>query len=251
MKAVLWIVLVLVLLVVGVGAFVVLNSGNLVKTAIEAVGPDYLGADVGVSEVDISLTEGSGAIRGFELGNPVGFAGSHAMRLSEAKIILDPEQVSADLVVLKQIVIDGADLLAIAQGKETNFQKLMDNITAATGGDGATQPTEQDAAASTTKFIVEQFSFTNAKVALQSDVLGAMDLSIPDIKLTDVGRKTNGATAAELARELLKPITSAISSAAVTQGLDLDGVKANVEQKLKDTIGEKLGGGLKGLFDKD
>lgn len=246
MKAVMWIVLVLVLAVVGVGAYVVLNSGDLIKSAIEEVGPDYLGADVSVSEVDLSLTEGSGAIRGLNLGNPAGFSGSHAMRLNEVKVVLDPQQVSGDLVVLKQISIDGADLLAIAQGKETNFQKLMDNITQATGDAGADAAPAGDEAASQTRFIVDRFDFTNAKVALQSDVLGEMDLSIPDIRLTDVGRKSNGATAAELARELLKPITSAISTAAVSQGLDLDGVKANVEQKIKDKLGE----GLKGLLKK-
>ena len=251
MKVVLWIVLVLVLVIAGVGAYVVLNSGNLIKTAIEEIGPDYLGADVNVENVDISLTEGSGAIRGFQLGNPSGFSGPHAMRLNEAKVVLDPNQISSDLVVLKQVNIDGADLLAIAQGKETNFQKLLDNITAATGGDSSGQTTQDSGDAAATKFIVEQFSFTNAKVALQSDVLGAMDLTIPDIRLSDIGRKTNGATAAEVARELLNPITSAISTAAVRQGLDLDGVKANVEQKIKDKIGEKLGGSLKGLLNKD
>ena len=165
--------------------------------------------------------------------------------------MLDPNQVSGDLVVMKQVLIDGADLLAIAQGKETNFQKLMDNITQATGGETATDTAAADADASATKFIIEQFAFTNAKVALNSDVVGDMDLTIPDIRLTDVGRKSNGATAAELARELLKPITDAISRAAVTQGLDLEGVKADVEQKIKDKLGDKLGSGLKGLLEKD
>ena len=67
MKAVMWIVLVLVLLIAGVGAYVVLNSGGLIKDAIEASGPDFLGADVSVAEVDISLVEGSGAIRGLDI----------------------------------------------------------------------------------------------------------------------------------------------------------------------------------------
>ncbi|MEM7097438.1 MAG: hypothetical protein AAF541_04195 [Pseudomonadota bacterium] len=249
MKALLWIVGIVVLLVVGAGAFLVLNSGDLIKTAIEDVGPDHLGADISVGEVNLSLTEGSGAVKQLQLGNPQGFSGSHAMKLNEIRVVLDPENISEQLVVLKEISIDGADLLAIAQGKNTNFQKLMDNITEATGG-----PSETEDSAATeeagAKFIVERFAFTNAKVALDSDVLGKMDLSIPDIRLADVGRKTNGATAAELARELLKPISSAISGAVVSQGLDLDGVKGQVEEKLKEKLGEKLGGGLKGLLDK-
>jgi len=75
----------------------------------------------------------------------------------------------------------------------------------------------------TTKFIIDRFNFTNAKASLDSDILGQLELNIPDIRLKDIGRKSNGATAAELAEQILKPITAAISKEAVNQGLDIEG----------------------------
>ncbi len=243
MKALGWIIGIVVLLVAGVVVYVALNSGSLVKRGIEEFGPQYLGVDVSVDEVNLALTEGSAQIKGLHIGNPAGFAGSHLMNLNEIKVILDTNQISDTLVVMKQVVIDGADIAAVAKGKRTNFQALMDNLEAATGGPGEGT---SESTAGEMKFIIDQFSFTNAKASMNSDVLGALDLEIPDIRLKDIGRKTNGATGVEIAEQIFKPISAAISKEAVNQGLDIDGVKANVQQKVRD----KIGSGLKSLTDK-
>ena len=53
-------VAVLLLLVVGVFVYVGYNTNSIVKSAIETIGPQYLGAPVSVSSVDISLEDGRG-----------------------------------------------------------------------------------------------------------------------------------------------------------------------------------------------
>jgi hypothetical protein len=165
------------------------------------------------------------------------------MKLGEMKVVLDPSEISETLVVLKQVLIDGAEVAAIAKGQRTNFQQLMDNLQANTGATNETASAGEDE--SEMKFIIDRFDFTNAKASLASDVLGDLDLVLPDIRLQDIGRKTNGATAAEVAEQILKPITAAISSAAVKQGLDIEGVKQNVESSIR----EKISSGLRGLTD--
>ena len=234
----------IVLALLAVGAYIVLFSGSLIKDAIEAIGPDYLGASVSVDEVELSLTEGSAGIRGLEIGNPQGFSGSHAMRIGSARVTLDPSQISESLIVMSEVVVDGADVLAVAQGSQTNFQKLLENIESSVGAAGG----EEQAAAEggETKFIIDRFRFTNAKAALSSDVLGDVDISIPPIELSDIGRKTNGATAVEVAEQILEPISDAVSREAVKQGLDIEGAKQNVRER----ITEKLDEGLKSLGDR-
>ena len=239
MKVVLWLLAIVVLLVVGAGVYLVMFSGNLLKDGIETYGPEYLGADVKVNAVELSLTEGSGEVRGLRIGNPQGFAGADAMRLGKIKLVLDTEQSSEQLVVLKQVEIDGAEIAAIAKGKSTNLQQLMDNVVAAAGIEDTNDTGPQ------IKLIIDRLDFTNAKTSVSSDLLGDVSVDIPDIHLKDIGRESNGVTAAEAVKQLMEPIYKSVSRAMIAQGLDLDveGLKSN----LKDRLGEKLGGGLKGL----
>lgn len=248
MKVIGWIVGIVLVALIGIGVYVFLYSGDLVKRGIEAFGPDYLGADVSVATVDLDLAGGAAAIRGLVVGNPQGFDGPYAMRLGEIAAVLDTDSISSDVVVIRTLRVDGASLAAVARGKETNLQQLMDNLNAAAGTSEETEP-----AASTEpemKFIVEDFAFTNADVSLTSDVLGDAQLTIPDIRLQGVGRKTNGVTAVELVQQLLRPITQAVTRAAVSRGVDLEGVKAKAIDKIKDRLGDQLGSGLKGLTDR-
>ena len=235
MKAVGIIILILVLAVAGVGGYLFFYSGDLIKQGVEEFGPEYLGADVSVGSVDIDYVGGSGEIRNLVVGNPEGYAGPHAMSLDRVGITLDVENITGDLIVIKEVLIDGASVAAVANGNKTNFQKLMENLEASAGPSEETAAAESSAE-SETKFIIDQFSFTNADVSLNSDILGEQDMSIPPINLSGVGRKTNGATALEVGEQLLKPITQAISRAAVSQGLELDGVKANLLEKVRDKV---------------
>jgi len=168
-----------------------------------------------VDAVDLSLADGAAQVNGLQIGNPEGFTGPSAMQLGEIKVSLDTQQLGGDVVVMKEVLIDAAVVTAVAKGSRTNFQQLMDNLEAASGS-GASEPAAEDTSGTETRFIVDSFAFTNARAALNSDVLGDMDLSIPDIRLSGIGRKSNGATAAELAQEILKPISAAISKAAVS-----------------------------------
>ena len=245
MKVVGWIVGLVVLVIAGVVAYVAMNSGSLVKTAIEELGPDYLGVDVAVSEVNLALLEGSAQVKGLVIGNPSGFSGPHLMKLDEIKVVLDPDQISESLVVIKEVLIDGAEIAAIAQGQRTNFQQLMDNLESA-GGSSASAEETADSAASEMKFIIDRFTFTNAAASLDSDLLGNLQLNMPDIRLSDVGRKSNGATASEIAKQILKPISEALSSEVVKQGLDLDGIQKDAEEKVR----KEIDGGLRSLTDR-
>lgn len=235
----------IILLVVGAGAYLFFFAGDVIKQGVEEFGPDYLGTSVNVDAVDMDFASGTGSVRGMAIGNPTGYEGPYSMKLDLLKTTLDTAQTTGDLVVIKDLQIDGASLAAIAKGSKTNLQQLMDNLEQALGSAGGTETSETGA--SETLFIVDKFSFTNADVSLDSDILGSKALTIPDINLSGIGRKSNGATAAEVAQQLMNPITEAVSKAVVAEGLDLEGV----EQQLKDTVKEKIGdklGNLKDLF---
>lgn len=246
MKAVAWIVGILVVAVLAGAAFLLLHSGNLIKHGIETLGPRYLDADVAVSTVELSLQEGSGEIRGLTIGNPAGFSGPYAFSLGQMKVVLEPSQISGDLVVIKELVIDAADIAVVAVGRSTNVERLLDNVKAATGA-GADEPAGGE---SELKLIIDRFAFTNARVSLDSDILGERELTIADVKLKDIGRRANGASVGEALQQILTPLYQEISEQVVAQGLDLDQVRDDVEKNLRDKAADKLGSGLKGLTDR-
>ena len=248
MKAIGWLIGVLLLVVVGLGVYLVMNSGSLIKTAVETYGPKYLGVDVRLGSADISLTEGTGELRGLVIGNPDGFDGPHAFSLGAIKLGLDPLGQSETLIRLRTIEIDAADLAMIARGTDTNLQALMDNLSS----DGAAAPAEEPAG-SEPKIIIENFTFTNARTSLSSDVLGNKAVDIPDIRLTGIGEKSQGVTIREALQQLLEPIVRASTEALAKEGLDVDALKADAEQRLDEELKERVGTdleGVKGLFDR-
>lgn len=234
-----------VLAVAGVAGYLFFYAGDVVERGIERFGPDYLGTSVDVGKVDMDFVAGRGAVTDLSVGNPSGFSGPYSMRLSEISTTLDVANSTSELVVIKDITVRGASLAAVARAQKTNFQQMMDNIERAMGP-GDSSASSSDAGGPEVKFIVDRFSFSEADVSLSSDILGDKQLSIPSFVLTDIGRKTNGATAAELARQLMQPISQAVSRAAVSEGLDLEGV----EDRLKERLRDKLPGAekLKDLF---
>ncbi len=238
MKMIGWIVgLVLVAVAAGIG-YLVFNSGSLIKSGLEDIGPDYLGADVKVGSVKLELTDGFAQIQNLQIGNPTGFEGPYAMKLDEVRVTLDIANTNSDLVVIKNMVIDGASIAAIAKGQRTNFQQLMDNVDKAMVSFDSS--TNTSSSTDETKFIVDQFVFTNAQVSMNSDLLGAMNLPIPDIRLNNIGRNSNGVTAAGLTQEIMQPITQALAQAAVKQGLDIEGVKSRAVEKIRNKLKSKL-----------
>jgi hypothetical protein len=237
MKVIGWIVGIIVLAIVAVGAYLVLNAGDVVKAAVERLGPRYLGVPVSLSSADISFTEGSGELRGLVIGNPDGFDGPHSLKIGRAAVTLDPSQISDQLVVIKALEVDGAEVAIVAKGTRTNLQTLMDNL-----GPSEASAEPEPETASEMKMIIDRFAFTNAKTTLESDIIGSKSVSIPDIQLTDIGRKTTGVTAREAVKQLLRPITRAATEAVAKEGIgvDVDGLKKQANEKLQEGIGSGL-----------
>jgi hypothetical protein len=243
MKALGWIVGIVVLLLVAVGVYVVVNSGALVERAIEDYGSRYLGAPVSVGGVDVSLSEGAAGIRSLEVGNPDPYSGPPAFRLASIAVTVDPAQISSELIVLKEVTIDGAQVAAQVRGKDTNLQQLMDNLHASTGSSARA---EETGVQSEVKLIIERFSFTNATASVDSDLLGGSTIDIPDIQLTDIGRQTNGATIGQVLEQVMQPIVRAVTRELINRGVDVEGAREQIEQRVRDRIGS----GLDGLTDR-
>lgn len=244
--------LVVVLLIVAgiLITFVISNLDQIVERVIETEGSKVAGVPVSVASVEISLTEGQGAINGLQIGNPSGFEADHAIAVDRAALTLDLESIGADVVVLKAVVVDGANLNYEQQGKGSNLQTILDNVEAYAGDD-----TAGDDADGETKLIIDKFNFLNAEANVSIAALNqTRSVNIPDVRLTGIGRKSSGVTASQAAKQILKPIMQKSITAAA--GVSVDEVKKMAEEEAMEAVDQanekakdKLGGFLGGKKD--
>lgn len=238
MKVLGWIIGLVALLIVAIGAYVVMNSGALLERAVESYGGQYLGAPVEVAEATVSLSDGSAAISGLVIENPPGFTGPPAFRLDNIAMVLDTDQLSRDLVVLREITIDGADVTALVEGRESNLGAIMEHLNAQIAAE------EQAEEGDEVKLIIDRLDFTGARASVESDVLGQGSVDIPDVHLTDVGRDSGGATVGEVLKQVLEPMIRAVTRRLLEQGVDLEGARERIEQNVRERADEAVGGGL-------
>jgi len=231
-----WIIGLLLLLIVGVGVYLVLNAGGVIKTAVETLGPRYLGVPVHLSSADISLTEGVGELDGLEIGNPAGFPGPYAMRVGRAAVTLDTSQFSGNLVVIKALEVDGADVAIVANGRNTNLQAIMKYLESG----APAEPAAEESPGSETKLIIDKFAFTNAQASLSSDLVGEKQVALPDIELTGIGRKSSGVSVREAVEQLMRPIVQRATEVVVREGIGVDNLKESASEKLNENIGAGL-----------
>ena len=69
--------------------------------------------NVTLNEVDIEITSGKGALRGFRVTNPKGFSDDDAFKFDEVSVTIGVTTVRSDPVVIKEIVIQGPAVAAI------------------------------------------------------------------------------------------------------------------------------------------
>ncbi|MAZ86322.1 MAG: hypothetical protein CL693_01640 [Cellvibrionaceae bacterium] len=245
MKA-LKIVLGLVVAVVAVAAIVVVigvqNLDKIVKTAVEKVGPEVLGTEVLLSEVHIDITEGRGELRGLTVANPEGYSPANIFSLGQTVLDIDTSSLGGDVIVINEITIKGANLLAEQKGlKDTNLQALLDNIQSGSkSASSSTEPDQtSDASGSDVLLAVEKFTFADSNMKLVSEQFGEHSLTLPSIKLTDLGTKDKGLTPEELANAVVKPLLAQAKKAAQKRIEAL--AKEKAEEKINEKLNEKLG----------
>jgi hypothetical protein len=229
-------IVVVLIAVIGFGVYWVVNNlDHLVEAAIEKVGPQVTGTPVSVSSVSISLSDGAGEIRGLVIGNPEGFDSDHAFRLDRIGLVIDTGSVTSDVIRIKQVLVDGADLIAeVRVGEGINLSKIADNLKS--GSSGGEKPADSGGGP---KVVIEKFDFTNASMTLVSPVTEDKTQKLGDVHVKGIGEGSGGATAAQAGAQLLEPVIRAAVKAAREQAGDLgiEGYKEGAVEKLKDKLG--------------
>ncbi len=238
----------LVVLVVIVAVVVGANLGRIVKVGIETVAPKITQTAVTVDSVDLSLLSGGAGIHGLVVGNPTGYAATNAISMDKASVSVSPGSLLTDKIVVKSIEVIAPQITFEGNpfGKN-NLTDLLANVKGAPTTNETTQ-TASGATKPAKTLEVDDFLISGAKVHVQLTgiINKSLDLTLPDIHLTDLGKGTDGITAAELTQDVLKEVISATIKSVVEAASSI----TNVGGKAITGTVDKLKSGLGGIFGK-
>jgi len=183
----------------------------LVKRAIEGFGPQLTGVTVKVKRVRLEPVDGAGSISGLEVGNPPGYKSARALVLGEMRLAIDYSTLTSNVIRVKEITLEGPVItyeVGAAGDNLTVIQRRIDAEVAKLTG-----PSSPDKA-SGRKFIVDHIYVRDASVRF-GDTLA---LSMPNVHLRDVGKKSNGASAGEVVKAVWGSIAGNATSVAARAG---------------------------------
>lgn len=225
------IVLVLAVIIWQVAA----NLDGIVEGVIEDTGSEVLKTDVSVSGVAIDLKAGTAAIAGLTIANPDGYSPANLFEMHGIEVGLDLGSIGKDVLVINSIVI--RDPKVNYEGDKTggsNMQTLLNNI-----GSGSEEETTSEEGEGT-KLIINRFEFTGGKVKATSKLKPdeEVDLELPAVKMSNIGKAQGGVTADVIAEEIANELVGAVIQAAAKSS-----VSKVIEEKTKGFLDKLKGDG--------
>lgn len=248
-KIIIRVALAVVVLIVGLFVVLFLNLNALVKKGVEGVGPQLTKTEIRLDKVSLSPMSGSGHLQGLFIGNPEGFKTASAIKMGGVKVAVQPSSLLGDTVVVNEVTVEGAEITFEGSLSGNNLSKILENIEVATGGkspapDQRAKPAEPGVEK---KFCVKDLVFTGGKIHLSLTLLAGKDVTVPlpELRVQNIGTPENGVTAAEMSRQIMKPLLLAATKAA---GEAVTSVSKDVKAITKEV--DKAAKGVKELFKK-
>jgi hypothetical protein len=236
----------LVLLVVIALVVVALFLDGIVKTGVETVGPRIVQVPVTLEGIHIGILSGSARVKGLVVGNPAGFKTPNAVSVGLAEVSVDVASALSDKIVIHSIRVESPEITFEGGLRDNNLFKIRDGLTA-----GAATGTNAQGAAGAKpakKIEVDDFLITNGIIHLDFTGLGGlkMNLPLPTIHLTDLGKGDAGLTPADLTKQVFEAIYTHTLTA-VTEAVTNLGKGAG---KAATEAVKNVTSGLGGLFKK-
>ena len=217
---------VVTLIVIGV------NLGRIVKAAIETYGPKMTQTSVSVDKVTLSLLTGSAKVTQLSVGNPQGYKSPNAIAAGTIAVGLNPMSLMSDKIVIRSIRLESPEVTFEGGLSGNNLSQIMDNMNSSSKSGGTVSTNVATEPKSEKKYQVDDLLITGAKaqVILTSPVQRQVNVTLPDIHLTDLGKDGDGITAADLSKRVLSAIVSATLETVTKNAINLDQNAATLKQ---------------------
>jgi hypothetical protein len=194
---------IVVLVVLAVAAYAAYRSIDLlVVYAFEHYGPDILGVPVKVHGAHISIFDGEGRVNGLDIGAPAGFAAAHAAQVGEIRVALEPSTVTGPVVHVRELAVANAAITYERGEGPSNIDAILRHVREHVQKEGPARGDSQGSGKSPRhRYIVDRLTIRGVQVTVTHPALHGQGITfdLPEVELTDVGKRQGGATAGEIA----------------------------------------------------
>ena len=259
MKKVLIGVAALAVIVVGAVFFLLSNLDGIVKDAIQVYGSEATKTQVAVSDVKIKLESGEASITGLNIGNPAGFSDPNIFELGNISTKIDISTIRQNPIVIDEIIISAPKVVyEINKSGISNADVLKKNLGAGGGSSASSGTSEGEELKMIIKRLVVEGTSAKVRIAALGDQ--QQSVSLPKIVMRDIGKKSGGATAAEVAQQLSSKLLGNVKGSVAKLGVgkylgkSADAFKAQALDRVGGAggaVGGAAGGAgdaIKGLF---
>jgi len=215
-----------VLIIIVVFLFVGLsNLGPIIKTAVNTYGPKITKTEVRLGDVDLSIFSGQAKLKEFSLGNPRGFNAPTAIDVGSIYVDVDEGSLTGEIIVIDKIAVVKPEITYEKVRGTDNFRAILSNVKKSVGSAKPSEKTPEKGGAGK-KIMIRDFVLKDGKVNLAMSMFPdrTISASLPDIHLTDIGKKDQGLLPAVAFEKILEVVYKQITSPAVADRLN-DGLK--------------------------
>lgn len=259
-------------------AAVVLNAtiSPMIKTAAEKLGPKVLGTKIQLEEVDVRIFQGYASFKNMRIDNPPGYSTTDPL-MSFSNVVVRVSLASllktSEPIVIKEITIN-KPFIAFEQVKgRSNFDTIQQNIAGEEKKEKAAEqqtqttqqkppqtpdiPSDQTQTADTKaekqkrSIVIEYFELSDGRVNYRHSTwtLGkAVPFPLPTVRLTNIGKESDGASPAEAVREIFTAIYTSIVRTATDVLKSLGDITGSGTKAVGDGA-KAVGDGVKAVGD--
>ncbi len=237
-----------------VASLLLKNLDGIIKQVIESAGSQAVGTAVTLQQVQLSLQDGRGELHGLRIANPAGYSTPNAFSMDQVALEIDPTSLTGPVIVIREVLVDGALLQAEQKMASTNLTELLN------GMQGSGQPAEQPAptageSTADVRLMIEKLSVINNSASLLTSQWGEKSLDIPDIRINNIGDKETGLTPQQLANRITGILVKRVEKAASKhlEKIAKEAAQKELEKQLDKNLDEddkKKLNALKDMFSK-
>ena len=240
-KILLKVVVALVALVIIAVLALPLWFGPVAKTAANSVVPGIVKTDFHMGHISLNPYSGRFELGDTQLANPAGYSEKFAVTLGDIAFDCEPLSLATDVIHIEEIKVKDVFASVVTKDGVMNFTQIQYNVAggkekyeAAQAKAEAEKPAEkkEEAEKPAKKIIIDKLEISGLKLQL-----GILPISLPSVTLTDIGRKSGGATFEEAWQQIVDGVLGA-AGALGDQAKALLGSVGDVSKQATEAVGK-------------